>query len=165
MHKRIVLQALKGLDAERAGYFSEMAKRLEENPRTSDISNLVFLCLRDVMVDVPIYLEKPNFEALFISFVEDNQIAIQRQIFDTRFVFDASILREVTGAFVNDVIARCVELYEAGEIASEERSVQKFTWPYRLTDLVDPEDEDELEEALKIEALYNGPERRKDRRS
>lgn len=168
MHKQIVINSLKTLDAERATYFTAVVNRLEDDPRTSQYPNLVYLTLKDIMGLVPTYLKSSEFCEMLLAYVDTHEMAIQRMIFDPRYLADPSALMEVTKDLVDAVVTKTMERYENGEIDSGEPDIQKFTFPYRATDLIDDDDEAAMAEALaedlRRQAAYTGPERRKNRR-
>jgi len=58
MHKKIIENALSLLDQERAAYFGSIANSLEEDNRINDSSNIIYSVLKDIMVELPIYLDK-----------------------------------------------------------------------------------------------------------
>jgi hypothetical protein len=162
MHRRIVNPVLESLDKERAGYFSDVVARIEEDPRTERFANFVYLLLKETMPVLPVYLDKAEFVELVFDFVNSHYGAMKRRVFDRRFVLRPESLKEVTDEFVNRVVDRTMARYEEGDLDTGERSHQKFTWPYRAEDLVDPDDEEAME-ALKHRPAYTGPERRKRR--
>lgn len=160
MHKRIVEKALKLVDAERANYFNDVVGYLEELPGTADFPNLVYLSLKDIIDIAPIYIEKKAFALLLLKFVSHHRMQLQKIIYDKEYLYDPTVLRKVTNLLINAIVDQTIQGYEDGEIDSGEAVVQKYTYPYRAIDLVDDDDEDALEEALKKQASYEGPERR-----
>ncbi|MBL6931863.1 MAG: hypothetical protein ISR45_02855 [Rhodospirillales bacterium] len=149
MHKKIIEKALGQLDAERATYFGGVANKLEEDKRIENTANLVYSVLKDVMLELPIYLEQKELIKLLIEFVHRNHNRIKIALFDPSFVHDPSSIRDVTGEFVHQVVKLSLEKHENGEIEEHMQSVHKLTWPYRDTDVADPEDDpDEWSEAV-----------------
>ena len=65
MHKKIIENALSLLDQERAAYFGSIANSLEEDTRINDSSNIIYSVLKDIMVELPIYLDKKNLLRCF----------------------------------------------------------------------------------------------------
>ena len=165
MHKRIVDKALKTLDAERANYFNDVVGYLEDLPKTQDFPNLVYLSLKDILDIAPIYIEKKAFALLLLKFVSHHQGQLQQIIYDKEYLYDPNCLRKVTKLLIDAIVDQTIQGYEDGLIETGEAVVQKYTYPYRATDLVDPDDEEALEEALEEErrrqAAYTGPERRR----
>lgn len=165
MHKRIVEKSLKGLDAERANYFADVVGYLEEMPQTAAYANLVYLSLKDIVEIAPIYLDKKVFALLLLKFVEYHQRDLQKIIYDKDYLYDPARLRAVTKLLIDAIVDQTIQGYEDGQIDTGERVVQKYTYPYRALDLVDPDDEEAYEKAIeedrRRQAAYSGPERRK----
>lgn len=165
MHKRIVAKNLKTLDAERANYFNDVIGYLEELPQTQEFPNLVYLALKDILTIAPIYIERKAFALLLLKFVAHHRIELQKIIFDKEYLYDENVLRKVTNKLIEAIVDQTIQGYEEGHIETGEAVVQKYTYPYRALDLVDPDDEEALEEALEKErrrqAAYTGPERRR----
>ena len=72
-----------------------------------------------------------------------NYSNLKTALYDPEFVRQPSSLRTVTGAFVHQVVKLSLRKHDDGEIQETELSVHKLTWPYRDTDVVDPEEEPE----------------------
>ncbi|WP_135081890.1 hypothetical protein [Terasakiella sp. SH-1] len=165
MHKRIVEKNLKTLDAERANYFSDVVGYLEDLPETQDFPNLVYLALKDILDVAPTYIERKAFALLLLKFVRHHQGELQKIIFDKEYLYDENVLRSVTGKLIEAIVDQTIQGYEEGHIDTGEPVIQKFTYPYRALDLVDPDDEEAYEEALeedrRRQSRYVGPERRR----
>lgn len=158
MHKRIAEAALESLDKEKAAYFANIVERVAEDGRTGFYPNIVYVVLKETMWLLPVYLDKKEFIDLLFRFVVTNSRAIQRKLFSKDYIDDSSAIRPITDVFVNTVVDRTMELFQEGEIDSGEPKIQKFSWPYRAEDLIDPDD-DEAEAVEK--PPYSGPERRR----
>lgn len=143
VHKRIIEADLSRLDTERASYFSDVASRLEEDARTEPIAHIVFTILKDVMADLPIYLDRAELVDLLLNFSNSHSHQIRKILFDPEFLHDPSSIRSVTRDFTHQVIALTLEKHNTSENNGQPANVHKLTWPYRETDLVDPEDEPE----------------------
>jgi len=165
MHKRIVAKNLKTLDAERANYFNDVIGYLEELPQTQEFPNLVYLALKDILTIAPIYIERKAFALLLLKFVAHHRIELQKIIFDKEYLYDENVLRKVTNKLIEAIVDQTIQGYEEGQIETGEAAVQKYTYPYRALDLVDPDDDEAIEQALEEErrrqAAYTGPERRR----
>ncbi len=165
MHKRIVEKSLKTLDAERANYFGDVIGYLEEIPKTNEFPNLVYLVLKDILDIAPTYIEKKAFALLLLKFIAHHARELQKIIYDKSYLYDEHVLRNVTGKLIEAIVDQTIQGYEEGEIETGDPVVQKYTYPYRALDLVDPDDEDALEKAREEErrrqAAYSGPERRR----
>jgi len=149
MHKKIIDNALSLLDPERATYFGSIANSLEEDKRIDDNRNIIYSILKDTMVELPIYLDKKEFIALLLDFTNTNYHRIQRVLFDPDFVRNPAMLRDISAEFVHQVVKLSLEMHESGEIQESKLSVHTLTWPYRDTDVADPEDDpDEWAEAV-----------------
>jgi hypothetical protein len=149
VHKKIIEKALGQLDAERATYFGAVVNKLEEDKRIENTANVVYTVLKDVISDLPIYLEQKVLINLLIQFTDGNFHRIKKVMYDPAFIHDPTTIRDVTGEFVHQVVKLSLEKHENGDIDAAELSVHKLSWPYRDTDVVDPEDEpEEWSEAL-----------------
>ena len=161
MHKRIVEKSLKTLEPERANYFNDVIGYLEDIPLTQEFPNLVYLSLKDILDIAPTYIEKKAFALLLLKFVTHHKGELQKIIYDKQYLYDPNCLRKVTNQLIDAIVDQTIQGYEDGQIDTGEAVVQKYTYPYRATDLVDPDDDDAMEEALAKQAAYTGPERRK----
>lgn len=137
---KIIETALSRLDGERAAYFGDVARRLEEDPRAQPNANIVYTVLKDVMAELPIYLDKGELIDLLLKFTGDNYQRIRQIMFDREFVHDPASIRAVTGDFILQVVDMSLEKNDTGE---QPHGVHKLTWPYRETDVVDPEGDPE----------------------
>ncbi len=162
MHRRMINPILENMDGERAGYFTDVVAKLENDPRTHKNPNFVFLLLKETMALLPVHLDKADFINTLFAFIAKHHRAMEKVVFDQDYIYDQSMLKEVTNDFVIDVVDLTMQRYQQGEIDGGEPSVQKYTWPYRAEDLVDPDDE-EAQDRLQNRTPYAGPERRKKR--
>lgn len=160
MHKQIVDKALKNLEEDRSNYFGGVVTFLEEHPKTDEFPNLVYLSLKDILEIAPIYIDRKDFAILLLQFVIHHQGALQKIIYDKEYLYNPNSLRRITKLLIDSIVDQTIQNYENGEIDDGEPLVQKYTYPYRATDLVDDDDDEALEEALKKQAAYAGPERR-----
>lgn len=146
MHKRIIETALSRLDASRATYFGEVARRLETDSRAQSNANIIYTVLNEVMAELPIYLDKDELIDLLVKFSESNYQRLRQALFDPEFVRDPASIRTVTDEFILQVVDMS---FKKGDDGDTSRGVHRLTWPYRETDLVDPEDDpEEWAEAL-----------------
>lgn len=129
-HKRIAVAALNSLGDDRAEYFSDIANRLEEDPRAEGVSNMVFLTLKETMVYLPTSLPKKEFISLLFDFIGKNRSRMNRLLFDARFVHDPSCIRAVTNDFINVVVDVLLEHFKNGQVESGEKTVYTFQWPH-----------------------------------
>lgn len=149
MHKKIIEKALGTLESGRATYFQGIVSKLEEDKRVEDTANIIYTVLKDVMGEIPTYLDQKALIDLLLDFTNRNYHRLNKALYDPAFVRDASSIRDVTGEFVHQVVKLSLEMHDSGEIQESERSVHKLTWPYRDTDVFDPDEEpDEYSEAL-----------------
>ena len=165
MHRRIITPVLDSLDGNRAAYFSAVVDKLEADPRTQAYPNIVYLLLKETMAELPAYLDKSDFIDALFAFVARHHGEMEEIVFDRDYIYDPSHLKDATNAFIVEIVELTMQHYEAGTIDTGEPLVQRFTWPYRAEDLVDPDDPeaDEELEKLKNRPPYSGPERRKRR--
>ena len=163
MHKRIVETVLARLDEEKAGYFNAIVSRLEEDPRIERFPNIIFLVLKETMELVPAYLDKGEFIDALIDFCKANLSGLRGKIYNKEFVYDSACMREITGQFVNIIVDLTLQKHQQGEIDGGDPSVQRYTWPYRASDLIDPDDVEGGDEDAEAPEPppYTGPERRK----
>jgi len=149
VHKQIIVKALAHLDPDRAAYFGAVASKLEEDARIENIANLVFVVLKDVMTELPLYLDEKELINQLIEFTDKNYQGLKAALYDPKFIHDPSSIRSVTGPFVHQIVRISLEKYDNGEVEEDHLSVHKYTWPYRDTDIADPDDEpDEWAAAL-----------------
>lgn len=141
VHKKIIEKSLNKLDPDRATYFSAIAKRLEGDERIEDNANMVFSVLKDVMAELPVYLDEKELIEQLLEFTDNNHERLKVALFDPQFIRDPSSLRSVTGAFVHQIIKLSLQKHDNGEFEEAPLSVHKYTWPYRDTDIIDPDDE------------------------
>jgi len=162
VHKKIIEGGLSQLSTDRAAYFGDIANSLEGDMRAEDNANMVYSVLRDVMVDLPIYLDRSDLIDLLFEFIDDHYKELRDVMYDPGFIHDPSILRRVTGLFVHLVVNKTLEKQESIGADDRKLSVHKLTWPYRDTDLIDPDEEpDAWDEAVAKSADWDGVERRK----
>ncbi|MBT4934226.1 MAG: hypothetical protein HOL66_14195 [Rhodospirillaceae bacterium] len=149
MHKKIIEKALANMDPDRASYFGAIANKLDEDPRIENNANLVFSVLKDVMLELPLYLEEKELINQLLEFTNKNYASLKAALYDPEFIHHPSSLRAVTGAFVHQIVKISLKKHDDGEIEEAKLSVHTLTWPYRDTDVVDPEEEpDAWAEAL-----------------
>lgn len=129
IQKRIADPALLALTGDRARYFSEIVRRLENDPRTDDMANLVFLALRDVVAIVPTYLPHADFIDLLFAFLAKNRARLVRILFDIAYRHDPKAIRPVTHLFVLEIVDLCMDLYQAEFLKIDEPAVHQFCWP------------------------------------
>ena len=157
MHKRIVEPVLATLDEERANYFSSIVEMMEEDRRTERFPNIVYMVLKETMRVLPVYLDKEKFIDLLFEFVAEKGRRLRRLLYDERFIHEPSSIRQVTDGFVALIVDVTFEKHHNGEIDDGERTVQRYTWPYRESDLIDPDEEDP-QEVAPSHPPYGGPE-------
>ncbi len=141
MHKKIIEKTLAKLAPDRASYFGAVANMLEQDGRIENNANLVYSVLKDVMADLPVYLEKKELIDQLLEFTDKNYQHLKVALYDPEFIHDPTSIRSVTGAFIHQVVKLSLEKHENGEIEEAQLSVHKYSWPYRDTDVVDPEEE------------------------
>jgi len=163
VHRKIIEGALRQLSTERAAYFGDLASALETDKRSEGNANMVFAVVRDIMADLPIYLDRDQLLDLLFDFIDDHHDNLRDIMYDPGFIRDASTLRRVTGLFVHLVVNKTLEKQEAGTTTPDtDLSVHKLTWPYRDTDVIDPDEEpDAWDEAVAKSANWEGADRRR----
>lgn len=143
VHRRILTAALGGLEEEQAVYFTDVAQKLDEDPRTERMPNLVYLVLADTMQFMPVYLAKKEFINRLFRFVDRNHRRLARIIYDPAFLTDKTLLAPVTGDFVAEVVGAILIHYEEGTIDAGERVVHRMTFDERGGDMNFPYADDE----------------------
>lgn len=133
-HKVIVINLLAHLETERAEYFNGIVAALDRDPRTEEMSNLVYLVLKSCARDIPIYLPTQEFVELLLRFIHRHYIEISKIIYDPKFVWDELTVKPVTNKFTSLVIERLLEKYKDGDIALEEPEMHCYRWPYKTLD-------------------------------
>ncbi|HER26085.1 MAG TPA: hypothetical protein ENI69_03140 [Rhodospirillales bacterium] len=143
MHKKIIEKIMASQSKERVTYFNAVIVQLEHDGRFESQGNIIFTVLKDVIPDTPIYLDADDFADLLYDFIRYNNNSIRQIMFSQSYLRDARAMRSVTGHFITQVVALSFEKEEKGEIDMGELSVHKLTWPYRDTDVLDPDDDPE----------------------
>lgn len=141
MHKKIIASTMAALSKDHLNYFQAVVARLERDRRTERRSNVVYTILKDIMPDCPIYLEQEEFVDLLFDFIDNNGGDIRNIMYSHRFIHHPQALRRVTGKLLQQIFALSFDKHERGEIDTGDPSVHKLTWPYRDTDILDPDEE------------------------
>lgn len=141
MHRKIINKAIASLAKDKKTYFETVASQLERDARFENQGNIVFTILKDVIPDTPIFLDKEEFVELMFDFIRYNSVGIRGLLYSRQYIHDPRTLRTITGNFISQVIDRSLEKHELGEIETDDLSVHKLTWPYRDTDVLDPDDD------------------------
>jgi len=143
LHRKIIEKTIASLPKDKMGYFEAVARQLENDARFEHQGNIVFSILKDIIPDTPIYLDKDEFVDLLFDFIRYNNPAIRGVMYSRPFIHDPHVLRTVSVNLISQIIARSLEKHELGEIETDDPSVHKLTWPYRDTDVLDPDDDPE----------------------
>lgn len=150
MHKKIIEKTMSGLAKDRQDYFQSIIRYLEKDPRMVEQENVVFTILKDVIPDTPTYLDADEFVDLLIDFIRYNKPGIRNLMYSRSYIHDPHVMRTITGNFIQQVVVRSFDKHEKGDIDTGDLSVHKLTWPYRDTDVLDPDDDpDEWLAAIK----------------
>ena len=105
VHRKIIDPVLKNLGPSRADYFNRLVDRVERDPRTETVPNLVYLVLRETIPYLPADLPQEELADRLLDFVIGSQGRLNRVIHDRRFIEDPGRLAEVTKEFVLQVLA------------------------------------------------------------
>ena len=146
MHKRLVEPVLQELEGEQAAYFYELVDRIERDARTEDVSNLVYLTLRDAIPVIPPLLDHAEVIEELFSFVGENKAALEHRIRSPRYLVDPAVLKPVVNLFVSRISDLCWRKVESGEITAEGKEIWIMQWPYADTREFPYSDEDDPEE-------------------
>jgi len=141
---------MNGLSKERQDYFQNIIRHLEKDSRIASQENVIYTILKDVMPDTPTYLEADEFIDLLFDFIRYNKPGIRNLMYSHSYIHDHHVMRTITGNFIQQVVVRSFDKHEDGDIDTGDLSVHKLTWPYRDTDVLDPDDDpDEWLAAIK----------------
>ena len=153
MHRRLVEPALRALDEAGAVYFYDLVGRVERDPRTSEVGNLVFLTLRESIPVLPPLIDAGIVIDELFKFIAEHRVALEHRIHSPRFVLDPEYLRPMVLIFVKTVSDLIWERVEAGEISADGEAVWRMNWPYTedpefpYQSLEDQEAEDAVEDS------------------
>ncbi len=128
IHRRILNTALGALDEETAAYFTRVAERIDEDPRTGKAPNLVYLVLADTVRCLPTYLEQRELVNRLFRFIDNHHGRLNKVIFSPEYLENKDALRAITGDFVAEIVEAALVLYERGEIDSGEATVHRITF-------------------------------------
>ena len=126
LHKKLIESRLGDLDENTATYFSSIADRLQEDPRTQASPNLVFLVLKETLPYLPTYLPPDSFMDTLFAFVDRNHAELRKIIYGREYVEDVDIIRPVTDQFINDIMKEILTQYGEGELEVGESSEYRF---------------------------------------
>ncbi len=130
------------LEKTRLDYFQGVIAQMEQDKRFEQQGNIIFTILKDVIPDTPIYLDPDDFVELLFDFIRFNNSGIQKIMYSRQYIHDPRLLRTVTGTLIQQVIALSFDKHEDdGETDTSDLNVHKLTWPYRDTDVLDPDEE------------------------
>ena len=116
VHRKIIDPVLKNLGPSRADYFNRLVDRVERDPRTETMPNLVYLVLRETIPYLPADLPQEELADRLLDFVIGSQGWLNRVIHDRRFIEDPGRLAEVTKEFVLQVLALAMDQHQVNEI-------------------------------------------------
>lgn len=150
VHSRILQAALSGLDKEQAAYFADLARMVEEDPRTERAPNMVYLVLADTIRHLPAYLDKKELLARLYRFVDRHYGSLQAIIYSPAFIADKTVLRNVTASFVTEIVEATMVRYEQGDIDGGEPTVHRLSFDQRGGSTMDFPyvDDDDLDDDL-----------------
>ena len=132
VHRKIIDPVLKNLGPSRADYFNRLVDRVEHDPRTETVPNLVYLVLRETIPYLPADLPQEELADRLLDFVIGSQGWLNRVIHDRRFIEDPGRLAEVTKEFVLQVLALAMDQHQVNEIqAAKVRQAKtcRFSYP------------------------------------
>lgn len=116
VHRKIIDPVLKNLGPSRADYFNRLVDRVERDPRTETVPNLVYLVLRETIPYLPADLPQEELADRLLDFVIGSQGWLNRVIHDRRFIEDPGRLAEVTKEFVLQVLALAMDQHQVNKI-------------------------------------------------
>ena len=131
VHRKIIDPVLKNLGPSRADYFNRLVDRVERDPRTATLPNLVYLVLRETIPYLPADLPQEELADRLLDFVIGSQGWLNRVIHDRRFIEDPGRLAEVTKEFVFQVLALAMDQHQVNEIqAAKVRQAKTYRFLY-----------------------------------
>jgi len=116
VHRKIIDPVLKNLGPSRADYFNRLVDRVERDPRTETMPNLVYLVLRETIPYLPADLPQEELADRLLDFVIGSQGRLNRVIHDRWFIKDPGWLPQVTKEFVLQVLASDMDKHQVNEI-------------------------------------------------
>jgi len=150
VHRRIVNPALEALSGERAVYFSALVERIGKDNRTEDVSNLIYMVLKETIPYLPIELSPVDLINRLFVFVEDNHAGLNKILFDPEYLKTPSLFSEATKAFVLQVLSSTLEQHEIEELQKAKAlaaDTYHFSWPDDGSNQSFPYDDDDGEGA------------------
>jgi len=135
VHQQIVKPAIDRLNQQKAKYFSDVVRDLEDDPRTQQMPNLIYLVLKETVESLPTHLPRKELIELLLSFVRSNRGRIGRLIYDEKFIKDPLSIKKITNEFIHEIIDIILEKLKNGEIQENNKDVRRYSWPYDNVDL------------------------------
>ena len=150
MHRRLVNPTLAALSGDRARYFCGLVDLVERDPRTENLSNLVYLVLKEAIPFLSIDLPDTDLVEKLFVFVGANRARLNKILFDPRYLENPALFTNVTKEFVLGVLTSTLAQHEIDEAeAAKQRAANtyRFSWPDYNSDNPFPYDdgEDEVE--------------------
>jgi len=144
LHRKILEPILARLDGERAGYFTNLVEKLEQDPRVEPEANLIYLVLKETITFLPTYLQSDQMISQLLEFVQNNRSELNKVLYSRDYLHDTELIRNVTNRFVSSVLASTLEDYEDGKIETGEQKIYRVSWPYTDIDFpfVDKDDDE-----------------------
>ena len=142
MHRKIFEPVLAAMDGDQAGYFSDIANKLEEDPRAQKTPNLVFLMLKDTAPFLPTYLPQAELINELLAFIQTHHRELSSLIYSREFIEDPTAIRKISSRFVGRVLELILEKYDNGEVRGEQQTVHTVSWPYTDVEFPYVDDED-----------------------
>ncbi len=137
IHRKIVEARLADLGDTAAAYFSDIVDKLDADPRTERLPNLVFVVLRETLPFLPTFLPAGDFIDELFAFVNANRQRLNETIYDRAYVENPETLRGVTDLFVGAVLKTTFEKYARGEIEVARPKEYRFSSHYDERDEVE----------------------------
>ncbi len=143
LHRKILEPVLARLDGERAGYFTNLVEKIEQDPRVEPEANLVYLVLKETVAHLPTYLSSDQMISQLLAFVHKHRHDLNEILYSRDYLHDTELIRSVTNKFVSGILATTLEKYEDGQIDTGEQKVYRVSWPYTEVDFpfVDKDDD------------------------
>ncbi|MCH7937806.1 MAG: hypothetical protein IH994_12070 [Proteobacteria bacterium] len=132
IHRKIIDPVLSRLGQDRADYFNRLVDRVERDPRTETVPNLVYLVLKETIPYLPADFPEDELADRLLDFVIVNQGRLNRVIHDRRYMEDPGRLAGLTKEFVLQVLASAMDQHQVNEIQTakvRKAKTYRFSYP------------------------------------
>ncbi len=146
MHRRLINPTLAALSSDRARYFCALVDLVERDPRTENLSNLLYLVLKETIPYLSINLPDSDLAKKLFVYVGANRARLNKILFDPQYLENPTMFSNVTKEFVLTVLTSTLVRHEIEEAeAAKQRAADtyRFSWPDYNSDNPFPYDDEE----------------------